>query len=166
MFTRRGFRIRRVNVASVLALFAKLRKCSSTYTRIADDRLRCSRLSSICASNCDTVACFAPAIPLSVGGCNADNQACGRNDAIIGPERRRPQPTDAVDKVPLRMQAKTAHPQSACSSGGLLREPGRSAIRDTRVTCTIGYSVHRGVTAESEVGRTDAADGPATFARR
>jgi hypothetical protein len=68
--------------------------------------------------------------------------------------------------VNVGFASKVAHPLSACSSGGLLREPGRPAIRDTRVTCAIGYSVHCGVTAESEVDSTDAADGPATFARR
>jgi hypothetical protein len=40
---------------------------------------------------------------------NTDDQACGRDDAIIGPEHRCPQPPDAVDKVVLRVQAKTTH---------------------------------------------------------
>ena len=40
---------------------------------------------------------------------NADDQACGRDDAIVGPEHRGPQPPDAVDEVVLRVQAKTTH---------------------------------------------------------
>ena len=33
---------------------------------------------------------------------NADHQLAGRENAIIGPENRRSQPTDTVDEVPLR----------------------------------------------------------------
>src|SRR5674476_54530 len=41
---------------------------------------------------------------------HADDQACGRDDAVVGAKHRGAQPTDAVDEVALRMQAKTAHP--------------------------------------------------------
>jgi len=47
----------------------------------------------------------------SLGG-NPNDQARGRNDAIVSPEHRSSQPPDPVDEVTLRMQAKTAHPTS------------------------------------------------------
>jgi len=40
---------------------------------------------------------------------NADDQARGRDNAIIGAKDRSPQPADAGDEVVLRMCAKTAH---------------------------------------------------------
>jgi hypothetical protein len=41
---------------------------------------------------------------------DTDDQAGGRDDAIVGPEHRCSQPADAADKVVFRMQAKTTHP--------------------------------------------------------
>ena len=55
--------------------------------------------------------------------------------------------------------------QLSCRMRQLLMALG-PAIRDTRVTCAVGHSVYRGVAAEGEVDGADAADGPATFARR
>jgi hypothetical protein len=45
-------------------------------------------------------------------GCcgNADDQACSREDAVVGPEHCCSKPSDAVDEVPLRDRRKTAHP--------------------------------------------------------
>jgi hypothetical protein len=40
---------------------------------------------------------------------HAKDQTCGRDDAIVGPENRRSQPSDAVDEVALRMLAETSH---------------------------------------------------------
>ena len=40
---------------------------------------------------------------------NADDQASGRDDTIVGPKHRGSQPPNAADEVALRMQAKTAH---------------------------------------------------------
>ena len=44
---------------------------------------------------------------------NANDQACGRDDAIVGPEHRCSQPPDATDEVVLRVQAQTTHPTFA-----------------------------------------------------
>ena len=40
---------------------------------------------------------------------DADDQAGGRNDAIVGPKHCGPQPPNAVDKVVFRVQAKPTH---------------------------------------------------------
>ena len=40
---------------------------------------------------------------------DADDQARGRDDAIVGPEHCGSQPPNAADEVAFRMQAKTAH---------------------------------------------------------
>ena len=45
---------------------------------------------------------------------NANDQACGRDDAIVGPEHRCSQPPDATDEVFLRVQAKTTHLTFCC----------------------------------------------------
>ena len=41
---------------------------------------------------------------------NADDQARGRDNAVVGPEHCGSQPPDAGDEVGLRVQPKTAHP--------------------------------------------------------
>jgi hypothetical protein len=49
-------------------------------------------------------------IVLRRGRCgNADDQACRRDNPIVGAEDRCSQPPNAVDEVILRVQAKTAH---------------------------------------------------------
>jgi hypothetical protein len=40
---------------------------------------------------------------------NANDQASGRDDAIVGPEHGCPQPPDALDKMVLGVQTKTTH---------------------------------------------------------
>ena len=40
---------------------------------------------------------------------NADDQACGRDDAIVGAEDRGPQPADPVDEMALRMHVEATH---------------------------------------------------------
>ena len=45
-------------LGSYSAFFPCVRICSSTYRRIADERLLCWRVSSICATNFDNVACW------------------------------------------------------------------------------------------------------------
>ena len=42
--------------------------------------------------------------------CDADDQARGRDDAVIGAEHRGPQPADAAGMVVFGMDAKTGHP--------------------------------------------------------
>lgn len=40
---------------------------------------------------------------------NTDNQACGRNDAVVGSEHRGPKPPNTRDEVTLRVRVKTAY---------------------------------------------------------
>jgi hypothetical protein len=47
---------------------------------------------------------------------NADDHACGRDDAVVGAEHRGSQSSDAPDEVILRAQAKSAHPIYAVRS--------------------------------------------------
>ena len=57
---------------------------------------------------------------------NADDQARGRDDAIVGPEHCGSQPPNAADEVALRMQAKTAHVFLLITPWSVLRPSRRS----------------------------------------
>ena len=45
---------------------------------------------------------------VAAAAANADDQACGRNDAVVGSEHCGSQPTDTLDQVVFRVQSQTS----------------------------------------------------------
>ena len=47
---------------------------------------------------------------------DADDQACGRDDAVVGAEDRCPQPTDPLDQMALEMRPRTHGDPPVCGT--------------------------------------------------